>query len=123
MVTIKTRSGSAYKTLRTLFDNDFEPERGYPIRIPLMGNHISINHSNFYWKGHNFLEKEEEEEEAILDVASNVLFLEIDGERRVITDIKNIKKLYIQVRGGLFQENNYTESYYLYFGAEEKDFY
>ena len=24
MVTIKTRSGSAYKTLRTLFDNDFE---------------------------------------------------------------------------------------------------
>ena len=123
MVTIKTRSGSAYKTLRTLFDNDFEPERGYPIRIPLMGNHISINHSNFYWKGHNFLEKEEEEEEAILDVASNVLFLEIDGERRVITDIKNIKKLYIQVRGGLFQENNYTESYYLYFGAEEKEFY
>ena len=123
MVTIKTRSGSAYKTLRTLFDNDFEPERGYPIRIPLMGNHISINHSNFYWKGHNFLKKEEEEEEAILDVASNVLFLEIDGERRVITDIKNIKKLYIQVRGGLFQENNYTESYYLYFGAEEKDFY
>ena len=123
MVTIKTRSGSAYKTLRTLFDNDFEPEKGYPIRIPLMGNHISINHSNFYWKGHNFLEKEEEEEEAILDVASNVLFLEIDGERRVITDIKNIKKLYIQVRGGLFQENNYTESYYLYFGAEEKDFY
>ena len=123
MVTIKTRSGSAYKTLRTLFDNDFEPEKGYPIRIPLMGNHISINHSNFYWKGHNFLEKEEEEEEAILDVASNVLFLEIDGERRVIIDIKNIKKLYIQVRGGLFQENNYTESYYLYFGAEEKDFY
>ena len=123
MVTIKTRSGSAYKTLRTLFDNDFEPEKGYPIRIPLMGNHISINHSNFYWKGHNFLEKEEEEEEAILDVAYNVLFLEIDGERRVIIDIKNIKKLYIQVRGGLFQENNYTESYYLYFGAEEKDFY
>ena len=123
MVTIKTRSGSAYKTLRTLFDNDFEPEKGYPIRIPLMGNHISINHSNFYWKGHNFLEKEEEEEEAILDVASNVLFLEIDGQRRVIIDIKNIKKLYIQVRGGLFQENNYTESYYLYFGAEEKDFY
>lgn len=123
MVTIKTRSGSAYKTLRTLFDNDFEPEKGYPIRIPLMGNHISINHSNFYWKGHNFLEKEEEEEEAILDVASNVLFLEIDGERRVIIDVKNIKKLYIQVRGGLFQENNYTESYYLYFGAEEKDFY
>lgn len=123
MVTIKTRSGNAYKTLRTLFDNDFEPEKGYPIRIPLMGNHISINHSNFYWKGHNFLEKEEEEEEAILDVASNVLFLEIDGQRRVIIDIKNIKKLYIQVRGGLFQENNYTESYYLYFGAEEKDFY
>jgi hypothetical protein len=123
MVTIKTRSGSAYKTLRTLFDNDFEPEKGYPIRIPLMGNHISINHSNFYWKGHNFLEKEEEEEEAILDVASNVLFLEIDGQRRVIIDIKNIKKLYIQVRGGLFQKDNYTESYYLYFGAEEKDFY
>lgn len=123
MVTIKTRSGSAYKTLRTLFDNDFEPERGYPIRIPLMGNHIKINHCSFYWKGHNFLEKEEEEEEAILDVASNVLFLEIDGQRRAIVDIKNIKKLYIQVQGGLFQKDNYTESYYLYFGAEEKDFY
>ena len=48
MVTIKTRSGSAYETLWKLFKNDFEPERGYPMRIPLIGNHVTLDNTLIY---------------------------------------------------------------------------
>ena len=115
MVTIKTRKGSAYKTLKTLFNNDFEPEKGYPMRIPLVGNHITIDFNTMYWDSEN-------KEEAVLDVSSNIIFVEINGQRRVSFSTKHVKKLCIRVQGGLFQEDNCTELYHLYFGAEEKEF-
>ena len=120
MVTIKTRKGSAYKTLKTLFNNDFKPEEGYPMRIPLVGNHITIDFNTIYWDWDSVLS--ENKEEAVLDVSSNIIFVEINGQRRASFSTKNVKKLCIRVQGGLFQEDNYTESYHLYFGAEEKEF-
>ena len=121
MVTIKTRSGSAYKTLRTLFDNDFEPEKGYSMKIPLIGNHATINHELIYWDWHSV--HEENPEEAILEVYSNGIEIRVNGHLRAMISPKHLKRLWISVQGGLFQKDNYTESYYLYFGAEEKDFY
>lgn len=121
MVTIKTREGSAYKTLWKLFEDDFKPKRGYPMRIPLIGNHVTLNNTLVYWKWNSV--HEDNEEEAILDIAPNIIFVEVNGQRRASIGTKHLKRLWISVQGGLFQEDDYTESYYLYFGAEEKDFY
>ena len=121
MVTIKTRSGSAYETLWKLFKNDFEPERGYPMRIPLIGNHVTLDNTLIYWDWHSVHEKNNEE--AILEIAPNIIFVEVNGQRRGSVNTKHLKRLWISVQGGLFQKDEYTESYFLYFGAEEKDFY
>ena len=121
MVTIKTRKGSVYETLKTLFNDDFKPEPGYPMRIPLIGNHVTINHSRFYWDWESV--HADNKEEAILDLSYNIIFIEVNGERRVAIDTKDVKRLWISVKGGLFQKDDYTETYFLYFGAEEKDFH
>ena len=121
MVHIETRSGSAYKTLKTLFKNDFEPKKGHTMKIPLIGNHVTIDNSSIYWDWNSI--HEENPEEAVLDVAPNMVFVEVNGQRRASFDPRKVKRLWISVQGGLFQKDNYTETYFLYFGCEAKDFY
>lgn len=120
MVTIKTRKGSAYETLKLLFYEDFKPKKGYPMRIPLIGNNITIDFNTLYWDWNNIYA--ENKEEAVLDVSSNIIFVEVNGQRRLSFPTKGVKKINMQVRGGLFQKDEYTEPYRLYFGAEEQDF-
>ena len=102
MVTIKTRSGSAYETLWKLFKNDFEPEKGYPMRIPLIGNHVTLDNTLIYWDWHSVHEKNNEE--AVLEIAPNIIFVEVNGQRRGSIDTKHLKRLWISVQGGLFQK-------------------
>lgn len=112
MVTIKLDKGKAYDGLKILF-KEFE-KKGYGLFIPLNGDHIVIDDGSVYW--------EWEDKEVILEVCTNDMRLKVDGNTRYIIDPRNIRRLWIKVKGGVFNENEFITPYYLYFGANESDF-
>lgn len=121
MVYMESKEGSAYKVLKILFEKDFRPEMGYPMRIPLIGNHATIDQTTIYWDWESV--HAENTEEAELVVYANGIEIVVNGEIRALIRPKHLKKLLISVRGGIFQNEDYTEPYYLYFGSQRKDFY
>ena len=121
MVYMESKEGSAYKVLKILFEKDFKPEMGYPMRIPLIGNHATIDQTTIYWDWESV--HVENTEEAELVVYSNGIEIVVNGEIRALIRPRHLKRLLISVQGGIFQNEDYTEPYYLYFGSQRKDFY
>lgn len=119
MVHIKTRAGSVVSCLEKLFP-EFK-EEGRAMKIPLIGNHATIDGGRVYWRWNSV--HEENEEEAVLEVYPNGIDIRVNGRLRYSGEPHLIKRLWIDVKGGIFQKDEYTEGYFLYFGCTEKDFY